>query len=153
MDSYGIVSRVTSYKKILTMKTHIQPAIICIFFAFIAQSSFAQTKESVVNGTVVADADNTPLPGANVTIAGTPNGIVTDADGHFSFPLGLKAGDKIVFSYIGFVTQTYAVTAEAKQDLTIRLVSDNILIEEIASNDHYSVKSRRGVLAVLKRKH
>jgi hypothetical protein len=135
------------------MKTYIQSAIVCIFFAFIAQSSFAQAKEVPVNGTVVADADNTPLPGANVTIAGTPMGIVTDAEGKFSFPLGIKPGDKLVISFIGFVTQTYAVAAEANENITIRMTSDNILIEELASNEHFSLKTRRGVLAVFKRKH
>lgn len=135
------------------MKTYIQSAIVCILFAFVAQSSFAQAKEVKVSGTVVADSDNSPLPGANITMAGTPNGIVTDAEGRFTFPAGLKPGDKIVFTYIGFVTQTYAVTAEEKQDITVRMISDNILIEEIASNDHYSVKTRRGILGVLKKKH
>jgi hypothetical protein len=135
------------------MKTYIQSAIVCIFLAFVAQSSFAQAKESVVSGTVVVDEDSTPLPGANITIAGTPMGIVTDAEGRFSFPMGLKAGDKIVFSFIGFVTQTYTVTSEANQNVTIRMKSDNILIEALASNEHYSPKGRRGILSLLKRKH
>jgi hypothetical protein len=135
------------------MKNYIQSAIVCILFAFIAQSSFAQAKQITVSGTVVGQADNTPLPGANITIAGTPLGVVTDAEGRFSFPTGLKPGDKVVFSYIGYITQTYAVTDEATQTVAIRLASDNILIEEIASNDHYSVKTRRDILGALKRKH
>lgn len=125
------------------MKNYIQAAIACIFFAFIAQSSFAQDKEVTVKGTVVADSDNTPLPGANVTIAGTPMGIVTDADGKFSFQMGLKAGDQLVVSFIGFVSQTYKVTAEANQEVSIRLLSDNILIEELATNEPLSVKPKR----------
>src|SRR5690242_13216069 len=125
------------------MKNYIQSAIVCIFFAFVAQSSFAQGKEVTVTGTVVADSDNTPLPGANVTIAGTPMGIVTDAEGKFSFPMGLKAGDQLVVSFIGFTSQTYKITDEAKQDVTIRLLSDNILIEELASNEPLSVKPKR----------
>lgn len=125
------------------MKNYIQSATICILFAFVAQSSFAQGKEVTITGTVVADADNTPLPGANVTIAGTPMGIVTDAEGKFSFTMGVKAGDQLVVSFIGFVSQTYKITAEAKQDITIRLISDNILIEELASNEPLSVKPKR----------
>jgi hypothetical protein len=135
------------------MKTYIQSAIVCIFFAFIAHSSFAQTKDIVVTGNVVDDSDNSPLPGVNITIAGTPNGMVTDAEGRFTFAKGLKAGDQLVFSFIGFVSQTYALSAELNQNVNIRMKSDNILIEEIASNEHYSVKARRGILAVLKRQH
>src|ERR1041385_2320784 len=112
------------------MKTYIQSAIVCMFFAFVAQSCFAQAKEAAVSGTVVVDADNTALPGVNVTIAGTPMGMVTDAEGKFSFPMGLKPGDRLVFSFIGFVTQTIAVPAEGNPNLTVRMVSDNILIEE-----------------------
>ncbi|MEI9918480.1 MAG: carboxypeptidase-like regulatory domain-containing protein [Bacteroidota bacterium] len=135
------------------MKTYIQSAIVCVALAFIAQASFAQSRSTIVNGTVVIDQDNSPLPGVNVTIAGTVVGMLTDADGKFSFPTGLKQGDELVFSFVGYVTQKYLVTEEASQDVTIRMKDDNILIEEIASNDHYTVKSRRGILAVLKGKH
>ena len=79
--------------------------------------------------------------------------MLTDADGKFSFPTSLKQGDELVFSFVGYITQKYLVTKEANQDVTIRMKDDNILIEEIASNDHYTVKSRRGILAVLKGKH
>ena len=135
------------------MKTYIQSAIVCIFFAFVAQASFAQTRDIVVTGNVVDDADNSPIPGVNVTIAGTPNGMVTDAEGKFKFEKGLKAGDKLVFSFIGYVTQTYVLSAELNQNVNIRLKSDNILIEELASGDRYSVKTRRGIRGVFKRQH
>jgi hypothetical protein len=131
--------------KILTMKNYIQSTIVCIVLAFIAQSSFAQSKDAVVNGSVVVNKDSTPLPGVNITIAGTTIGMVTDADGKFSFPMGLKPGDKLNFTFIGFVSQNYLVTAEPIQNIEIRMTDDNILIEEIASNDHYSVKTRRGI--------
>ena len=132
------------------MKNYIQSAIICVAFALIAQSSFAQAKDlpavrhdTVVSGTVLVDKENSPLPGVNVTIAGTTLGIVTDAQGKFSFPMGLKPGDKLNFTFIGFVSQNYLVTVEADQNIEIRMKDDNILIEEVASNDHYTVKTRR----------
>jgi hypothetical protein len=150
---YGISPPPESFIKLLTMKTYIQSAIVCVVFAFIAQSSFAQAKDAVVSGTVVVDEDSTPLPGVNITIAGTTIGMVTDADGKFSFPMGLKPGDKLNFSFVGFVSQNYLVTAEANQNIAIRLKNDNVLIEEVASNDHYSVKTRRGILGVLKGKN
>ena len=135
------------------MKTYINTAIVCVVFTFIVQASFAQAKDPIVSGKVVIDSDNTPLPGVNITIAGTITGIVSDAEGKFSFTTGLKPGDKLNFSFVGFVSQNYVVTAEANQNIEIRMKDDNVIIEEIASNDHYSVKTRRGILGVLKRNH
>ena len=69
------------------------------------QFSFAQ--EKTVTGTV---SDNSgPLPGANVVVQGSKTGTQTDVDGKFS--IKAKAGDVLVFSFVGMTETTAKVGA------------------------------------------
>lgn len=52
---------------------------------------------------VVSD-DFGPVAGASVVVKGTTNGVMTGMDGSFVLN-GVKRGDVIVISYIGFATQ------------------------------------------------
>jgi len=77
------------------MKT-IQKKIL--FFLFILPLSiFAQ---SSLKGTVLDNLGQT-LPGVNVLVKGTQNGVATDFDGNFTIN-NLNRGDILVFTYIGF---------------------------------------------------
>lgn len=85
---------------------------------------FSQTK--TITGTV---SDNTgPMPGANVVIKGTTNGVVTDFDGMFSIDVASNS-DVLVFSYIGFVTQE--VTVGAQDVINIVLQEDTQTLDEV----------------------
>ncbi len=90
-------------------------------FAFAA---FAQNGPAATG--TVTDANNEPLIGVSVMIKGTQNGGITDLDGNFS--VNAKAGDVLVFSYIGMQTQeiTYQGTP-----LTVVLKDDNEMLEEV----------------------
>ncbi len=55
----------------------------------------------------IRKAENKPLPGVNVILAGTNTGTVTDLDGTFKIPA--NSGDEIVFSFIGFETKKIKV--------------------------------------------
>ena len=67
--------------------------ILTLLIALSMQFSFAQ--EKTVSG-VVSDATG-PIPGANVIIKGTSNGVQTDFDGKYS--IKAKTGDVLVFSF------------------------------------------------------
>jgi TonB-linked SusC/RagA family outer membrane protein len=60
-----------------------------------------------VTGTV-KDVKGEPLLGVNVIVRGTTNGTVTDFDGNYSLEIGTN--DVLVFSYIGYVSQTLPVS-------------------------------------------
>ena len=69
-----------------------------------ASSSTKSTQQQQkVTGKVV-DANNEPLIGVSVLEKGTTNGTITDFDGNFSLD-GIKKGDVIVISYVGYQTQ------------------------------------------------
>src|SRR5690554_4766509 len=59
-----------------------------------------------IRGTVTDD-NGEPIPGATVSVAGTTIGAATDLDGQYN--LTVPEGSTLIFSYIGYVTQTVAV--------------------------------------------
>lgn len=86
---------------------------------------FAQN-EYVLSGSV-ADADNVPIPGTNVIIAGTTTGTATDFDGNYQ--ISVKSGDVLQYSYIGYVTQTITITNQ--ESLNVVLAEDAAQLEEV----------------------
>ena len=60
-----------------------------------------------------------PVIGASVIVKGTTNGITTDMDGRFSLA-GLKKGDVIQISYIGYVTQEIKYTGQVSVEVTLK---------------------------------
>lgn len=89
-----------------------------------------QRADITIRGTV-KDDKNEPLPGATVSILGTLRGTVTDSDGKFSIVVPENA--TLVFSFLGFKTQTIEVNSRSELDV--------ILVEEVASLNEFVVTS------------
>ncbi|MCA0132516.1 SusC/RagA family TonB-linked outer membrane protein [Winogradskyella alexanderae] len=86
--------------------------ILSSFFLVLGSIMYAQT----VTGTV-SDVTGT-LPGVNVIVKGTTNGVQTDLDG--TYTLNNVASDAvIVFSYLGYKTQEVAVNGRSVIDVTL----------------------------------
>ncbi|WP_108246907.1 SusC/RagA family TonB-linked outer membrane protein [Muricauda brasiliensis] len=85
---------------------------------------YSQTK--TVTGTV---SDNMgPMPGVNVLVKGTTNGVVTDFDGEFTIDY-VSNDDTLVFSYIGFVSQEVPVGTQT--EINITLSEDTQALDEV----------------------
>lgn len=82
----------------------------------IASLSWAQDR--VVTGKVTAAEDGSSLPGVNVLVKGTTSGTITDANGSYSISLPVGATE-LVFSYIGYVTQTVGIGARNSVDVSM----------------------------------
>lgn len=67
-------------------------------------NSFATTQQAGICKGFVKDATGESVIGASVVVKGTTNGTITDFDGNFSLD-GIKKGDVIVISYVGYQTQ------------------------------------------------
>lgn len=83
----------------------------------------AQTRK--VTG-IIKDATGEPVIGANVVVAGTTNGTISDIDGAFS--LDVPADAKLEISYIGYVTQVLAVKGNT---LNVVLREDAQALDEV----------------------
>lgn len=69
-----------------------------------------------------------PVPGANVLVKGTTNGVITDIDGNFTIT-NVPDNAVLVVSFIGYVTQEVKVAGQS--NFTIRLSEDAKALEEV----------------------
>ncbi|WP_396633486.1 SusC/RagA family TonB-linked outer membrane protein [Maribacter sp. R86514] len=76
---------------------------------------FAQDSYDLT-GTVV-DANNVPIPGANIVVANTTRGTQSDFDGNFT--IQVTSGDILRFSYIGYTTETVAIVSQKTVSVTL----------------------------------
>lgn len=89
------------------MKRILQVLVGCVLM-FCCVGVYAQNN---ITGTV-KDQTGTGMPGVSVSVKGTTNGAITDAEGNFS--LSATEGSTLVFSFIGYETVERIVTAETK---------------------------------------
>ncbi len=94
--------------------------LLCLFPTWIIAQSLS------IKGSV-KDTMGEPIIGANVLIAGTTNGIITDIDGNFT--LTVPKNGELVISYIGYQTQT--VKLNKQTTIEIILKEDAEALEEV----------------------
>jgi iron complex outermembrane receptor protein len=113
------------------MKT-IQKKLLFILFilplSLLAQSS--------LKGTVLDNLGQT-LPGVNVLVKGTQNGVATDFDGNFTIN-NLKKGDVLVFTYVGFTTKE--LVYDNQTELSVTLTEDAQQLSDIVLIGYGTVK-------------
>ncbi len=97
--------------------------ILTLLLALVVQISFAQDK--TISGTVSDDSG--PLPGVSVLKKGTNTGTETDFDGNYS--IRAKAGDVLVFSFVGMKSAQKTVGASNK--ISVVMQADNVLEEVV----------------------
>ncbi len=101
------------------------------------QFSFAQ--EKTVSG-VVSDGTG-PIPGANVIVRGTKNGVQTDFDGKYA--IKAKVGDVLLISFVGM--EDTKVTVGASNVINVKLQGGVSLKEVVVQTNlgYYSKDSRK----------
>ena len=71
-----------------------------------------------VNGKVTDKTSQDPLPGVNVILKGTSNGVITDFDGLYSIS-NVKSGDVLVFSFIGYNPKEITITTQTEVNVEL----------------------------------
>lgn len=113
-----------------------------LLFAFTVQ---AQTIS--VHG-VVTDPTGEPLIGASILAEGTNAGTSTNIDG--AYTINVAPTGKLVFSYVGYDTQTVAV--EGRQTINVTLQENSVMLNEVVAIGYGVVKKSdaTGSVAVIK---
>lgn len=104
-----------------------------------ASISEVQDQQKLLKG-LVSD-ESGPMPGVNIVLKGTNIGTTTNFDGEFEFPRKLKVGDVLVFSFIGY--QTQSITIKENQSPIQMVFSPDIscvLMGEVDVNQVYKSK-------------
>jgi|694.fasta_scaffold03791_13 iron complex outermembrane receptor protein len=127
----------TIYKKLLFL------------FLTLPFSVFAQ---NTLSGVVLDAKSNLPLPGVNVVVQGANSSTSTDLDGKFKLG-GLKSGDKIVFSYIGYNSNT--LNYSGQKEVSISLEESANQLQEVVVQVGYGTAKKKdatGSVAVISSK-
>ncbi len=96
--------------------------------------------QSTVEGTVLDKVSKQPLPGVNVVIQGASNGTQTDFDGKFKL-IKVKKGDKIVFSYVGYLNS--AITYNDQSNLVVNLEEESNQLQEVVIQVGYGAAKKK----------
>lgn len=104
------------------MKTKFN-GFLTLLLAFVVQITFAQ--EKTISGTVTEESG--ALPGVSVLVKGTTSGQETDFDGKYS--IKAKAGDVLVFRYLGY--KTVERTVGSANSINVRLDQESNVLDEI----------------------
>ena len=115
----------TIYKKLLFL-------FLLLPFSILAQST--------LDGVVTDSKTKQPLPGVNVNVQGASKGTSSDFDGKFKLT-ELKKGDKVVFSFIGYDSQT--VNYSGQQTISIVLTESANQLQEVVVQVGYGTVKKK----------
>ncbi len=93
-----------------------------------------------IKGRVLDDSTNAGLANASVTVAGTKQGVTTDANGNFSITVSERTSVKLQISSIGYKAQT--VTANGSTPVTVILSRQSNVGDEVVVVGYASVRRK-----------
>ena len=88
-------------------------------------STFAQDRQ--ITGKVTSSEDGSPIPGVSISVKGTSKGTTSVADGSYRISVG--NGTTLIFSSVGFTSQTVAVGSQSVID--VKLVPSTSTLSEV----------------------
>jgi len=100
--------------------------VVLVMLPMLLLSLWSLGQSIKVHGAVTDEGGN-PMPGVNVVVQGTTNGIVTDIDGKFQIDANGKA--TLVFSFIGYNSQDVPVAN--KKEINVKLLPSNLQVDEV----------------------
>lgn len=100
---------------------------LTIFILFALFSNVALAQQRKITGIVTQQSDHKPLPGVVVKVKGTKKAVSTDTDG--KYVIGVEGSENtLLFSFIGFVPQELALTADVQN---VELAAEDNRLNEI----------------------
>ena len=108
--------------------------LVNLFSLLLLMTGLIGFAQDTVSG-VVSDADGMPLPGATVVVQGTSIGVTTDFDGNYS--ISASEGDVLVFSYVGYVSQSVPVGSSSTVDVSLESSTalDEVIVTGIGTQE------------------
>lgn len=107
---------------------------LTLCFLIFSLAGFAQTTK--IEGTVISADDQEPLIGVSVTIKGTTQGTITDADGKYA--IEAKSDATLIFSYVSF--QTTEESVKKRTVINVSLTSQQNVFEDVIVMGYSSQK-------------
>lgn len=101
-----------------------------VVMAVILSLSFtvASAQQMTVKGTVTDASDGSGMPGVNVLIKGTANGVLTDVGGNYSIEVPGKDAS-LIFSFIGYTTIEQPVAGQST--VNVSMTESTLALDEV----------------------
>lgn len=93
----------------------------------------------------ITDSQGMPIPGVNVVVEGTANGVQTDFDGKYT--LKIKEGEKVVASYVGMESSSI-LGYKANNNKTIHLDDNSVSLSEVVVEAYRTTSKAQSNVAV-----
>lgn len=94
---------------------------------------------------VVTDVSGEPLPGVNIVVKGTLQGVVSDLDGNYQITVNSDQA-VLVFSYIGYLAQEH--TINGRNEINVTLEEDQKELDEVVVIGYGTVAKKDVTTAV-----
>lgn len=124
-------------KKLFRLTESIRCLFLMLMLVMISTGVAAQN--GTLKGKVTGASDGEPLIGVSAVVKGTAKGGVTDYDGNYTLT-GLKQGDVIVFSYIGYLKKEQTYTGQTV--MNVKLDSDSKTLEDVVVIGYGTMKKK-----------
>ncbi|WP_179353728.1 TonB-dependent receptor [Winogradskyella vidalii] len=122
--------------------------ILVIVLSLFCANSYAQ---NVIKGIVLEQSTQTPIPYATVYAPEIETGTVTDEKGEFTLELS-KGTHKLIFSYIGFQTQSLNISVPTDNYISIELLKSAMEMEEVIISTPFHKLQSDNVMKVEQKK-
>jgi len=99
--------------------------ILLILTIFLCAITYAQ--EMTISGHV-KDKDGNPMPGVNVVLKGTTNGVITDLNGTYKIKVP-NGSATLTFSFVGYITQQ--VKVDNREVIDIQMEEETKELEQV----------------------
>ena len=130
MEKNPLLKRRLSFRRVCTFLFILMSLQVSANYSKNEEASQAESmQQSKISGTVNDNAGK-PVPGATVLVKGTTNGIITDADGHFTLG-NVPPNSVIIFSFVGM--KTVEIKVGKQSVLNAVLEDESIGLEEVVA--------------------
>lgn len=89
---------------------------------------------------VVVDESNTPIPGVNVVVKGTTNGLITNNEGRYAIVPNDPATDVLTFSFIGLESKEVKINGQSV--INVQLTASTLELDEVVAIGYGTVKKK-----------
>jgi hypothetical protein len=87
--------------------------------------SFIQAQQGIISGTI-KNENNEPLQFVNLAIKGTTTGTTSGKDGHFELPIPANKETVILFSYIGYESDSVVIRVKENERIVLHRVMNQM---------------------------
>ena len=125
-------------KVMFTMNMAFAMGALCVPAMAADADALEVTQQNTITVTGQVKDAYGPVAGATVVVKGTSNGATTDVDGNYSIK-GVRKGQTLVFSFIGYKTQEIAAS---KSTIDVTLAEDAVALNEVVAIGYGYVKKK-----------